>query len=89
MQDNGENSAEQVVAYFQQKRAQCLEQGIPRWNMVFDIGLGFNKSAENNLALVKDYSLIQSSLQGMPSLIGFSNKSSWGRLFGGDQETAN
>jgi len=31
---------------------------IPRWNIVFDIGLAFNKTTDQNLELLQNYDRI-------------------------------
>lgn len=52
------NTVDDIVQFFDKKLKQCLEMQIPRWNIVFDIGLAFNKTTDQNLELLQNYDRI-------------------------------
>jgi dihydropteroate synthase len=62
--------------------ALCTALGIKKTNIVIDPGIGFSKTAEQNLSLLKhldDFSALKS-----PVLVGTSRKSFIGKLLGAD-----
>lgn len=62
-----------LYAFFTE-RAQALAQaGIARGRLVFDPGLGFGKTAEQSLCIVRNIEIIRG--WGLPLLIGHSRKS--------------
>ena len=56
----------------------ALGAGVPRENLVIDPGIGFGKTADHNLDLLRD--LHQLKTLGLPVLVGTSRKSTIGRL---------
>ncbi|WWC86098.1 dihydropteroate synthase [Kwoniella dendrophila CBS 6074] len=56
----------------------ALKAGIKKWNIILDPGLGFAKSYNDNLLLLKNLPLLfeerQSKLKGYPMLVGGSRK---------------
>lgn len=70
----------QVLAYLAQ-RVQALEQlGIDRGRLVLDPGIGFGKTPEHNLTLLREQTQLLSL--GLPVLVGWSRKSTLGVLTG-------
>jgi dihydropteroate synthase len=62
-------------------RLEALEQaGIPRERIVVDPGIGFGKTAEHNLTLLRNVARLRSL--GRPVLIGHSRKRFLGKLLG-------
>ena len=58
----------------------AVVQGIPREQIIVDPGIGFGKTGEENLALIKNLGELKSL--GKPILLGVSNKSFIGRVTG-------
>jgi dihydropteroate synthase len=70
----------EVAAFLEQRIAFCVANGIPEERIVLDPGVGFGKTHEHNLALVRGLSTIVAL--GRPVLVGLSRKSLLGRLLG-------
>lgn len=75
----------QVIAYFEQRIAACLDAGISREALVLDPGIGFGKRLEDNLTLIANLAYIKATL-GLPVLLGSSRKSFLGLMTGSDVE---
>ncbi|WWD17983.1 dihydropteroate synthase [Kwoniella shandongensis] len=63
----------------------ALKAGVKKWNIILDPGLGFAKSHEDNLRLLKHLRILVSSgskLEGYPMLVGGSRKGFVGRVIG-------
>jgi len=73
----------EVRAFFQTRFAAAVQGGIAPEAIVFDPGIGFGKTLEHNLALIR--SLHQLTVAGRPLLLGVSRKSFIGRLLGSDR----
>ena len=58
----------------------ALNAGVPRENLIVDPGIGFGKTADQNLAVLKNLRRIKEL--GLPVLVGTSRKSTIGRLLG-------
>lgn len=56
----------------------ALGAGVPRENLVIDPGIGFGKTADHNLGLLRDLHRLKTL--GLPVLVGTSRKSTIGRL---------
>ena len=70
----------EVREFFCAVYAGCLQSGVPAPRIVFDPGIGFGKTVEHNLALLRQLpELIVSS---RPLLIGVSRKSFLGKVLG-------
>ncbi len=61
----------------------ALSAGVQIDHIALDIGLGFGKTFEQNLALIAKLDSIVSEFQGFPMLVGASRKSFIGRLLEG------
>ena len=59
----------------------ALAAGVPRENMIIDPGIGFGKTADQNIEVLRHLDRFKSL--GMPILVGTSRKSTIGRLLGG------
>jgi dihydropteroate synthase len=60
------------------ERAQAA--GVPRVSIIVDPGIGFGKTPDHNLALLRDLGALR--VLGLPILLGTSRKSTLGRLLG-------
>ena len=71
---------EDLLAFFRQRVASCLDAGVPERNLVLDPGFGFGKSLEHNLALLAGFGRFREF--GLPLLAGLSRKSMLGTITG-------
>ncbi len=74
MQDKPEyvDVLNEVMEFFTQRLDFCLSSGIKRDSIILDPGIGFGKTLEHNLILLKNIKTIKSL--GYPVLIGVSRK---------------
>ena len=70
----------EVAAFLEERLAFAVSQGIAEERVCLDPGIGFGKTVEHNLALVRRLDVL--ARLGRPILIGFSRKRSLGRLLG-------
>lgn len=70
----------EVVGYLHQGLTQAVAAGIPKEKLAVDPGIGFGKSVEGNLELLRRLPELQSL--GRPVLLGTSRKSFIGRVVG-------
>lgn len=70
----------EVVAFLEERLAFCVAAGIPEERVILDPGVGFGKTHEQNLALVRGLRSVVAL--GRPVLVGLSRKSLLGRLLG-------
>jgi dihydropteroate synthase len=71
----------EVVADLQRAVDRAAAAGIPDANVIVDPGIGFGKTAEQNLALLRDLAALR--VLGRPILLGTSRKSTLGKVLGG------
>ncbi len=71
----------EVIDYLQQRVEACIAAGICHHRLLVDPGIGFGKTVEHNLALLRGCSTIRTTLN-LPVLIGLSRKSFLGQLTG-------
>ena len=64
--------------------AAALEAGVPAERVIVDPGIGFGKTAEHNLVVLRRLDELQEL--GQPILVGASRKSFLGRIFGQEME---
>ena len=69
-----------VKAFLSERLAFAVAAGIPEANVCLDPGIGFGKTVEQNFELVRR--LGELAALGRPLLVGFSHKSSLGRILG-------
>lgn len=74
----GENFLKIMKLEFEKKISMLEEQGVARNKIILDPGIGFNKTCEQNLLVLKYISEIKS--WGFPLLVGASNKSFIGKV---------
>jgi len=68
----------EVMDFFEQKVDNCLLAGIKVKNIILDPGIGFGKTLEHNLILLKNIKKLKSL--GYPILIGVSRKTMIGEI---------
>ncbi len=71
----------EVTEFLQQQVDRCLMAGIAPERICVDPGIGFGKTAEHNLSLLKSIEKLQNSLQ-RPVLIGHSRKRFLAKILG-------
>ena len=79
-----EDVVQEVCDFLAEQAAKAIDYGVPANRVCVDPGIGFGKSIEHNLALVRDLRKI--SALGFPVLVGASRKSFIGRLLGSEEE---
>jgi dihydropteroate synthase len=72
--------ASEVAAFLEERLAFAVAAGIDEERVCLDPGIGFGKTVEQNFALVRRLDVLLSL--GRPVVIGFSRKSSLGRVLG-------
>ena len=70
----------EVVAFLEQRLHFATEAGIDEERVILDPGIGFGKTVQQNFELVRRLSELVAL--GRPVLVGFSRKSSLGRILG-------
>ncbi|RLB71327.1 MAG: dihydropteroate synthase [Deltaproteobacteria bacterium] len=82
MQQNPEYAdvVEEILSYLDESIAIALSHGVPREKLIVDPGIGFGKTLDHNLTILKYLREFQTF--GLPVLIGTSRKSFIGRLTG-------
>jgi dihydropteroate synthase len=70
----------EVAAFLEDRLAFAVSQGIPEERVCLDPGIGFGKTVAQNFELVRRLDVLASL--GRPVLVGFSRKSSLGRVLG-------
>ena len=76
-----EDVVSEIIGFFGERRDLCLDSGIKKSNLVYDPGIGFGKTPEHNVEILRGSSLREFRKIG-PVLIGASRKSFMGKLFG-------
>lgn len=74
---------EEVRAFFEDRFAALVAAGVAPEAVAFDPGIGFGKTLEHNLALLR--SLDRLAVEDRPLLLGVSRKSFLGKLLGSDE----
>jgi dihydropteroate synthase len=80
-----EDVVSEVAAFLEERLAHAVEAGVREELVCLDPGIGFGKTVEHNFELVRR--LDELTRLGRPVLIGFSRKSSLGRLLGDPDAT--
>jgi dihydropteroate synthase len=75
-----EDVVAEVRESFRQSAAACLASGIEMSHLAFDPGIGFGKTAEHNLSLLR--SLQDLGIEGRPLVLGVSRKSFLSKVAG-------
>jgi dihydropteroate synthase len=74
-----------VTAFFERSLVIAAHAGIARERIALDPGIGFGKTVQQNFELVRRLDVL--TALGRPVVVGFSRKSSLGRLLGDPQAT--
>ncbi len=77
-EDEAASDLPAVLARLSQLARECMQAGLPREKIVLDPGLGFGKTLEQNLALLRGWSKLAEL--GFPLMLGASRKSFLGKL---------
>ena len=82
MQMNPEytNVINDIITFLKQRVGFAVSHGIPKEKIIVDPGIGFGKTLEHNLAIVRDVHRFHET--GCPVLIGVSRKSMIGKITG-------
>src|SRR2546423_11369476 len=72
--------AAEVTAFLEERLAFAVDAGIAEERICLDPGIGFGKTVEQNFELVRRLDVLLAL--GRPVLVGFSRKSSLGRILG-------
>ena len=75
----------EVAAFLEERLRAAVDAGIAENRICLDPGIGFGKTVEHNFELVRR--LAELTALGRPVMIGFSRKSSLGKLLGDPQAT--
>jgi dihydropteroate synthase len=76
---------EVIAAFFVEKLQEMERVGLKREQVILDVGIGFGKTAEQSLSVMRNIKALQ--FLGLPLLVGHSRKSCF-RAFTGDAVTA-
>jgi len=68
----------EVAQFLSSRSAHCIDAGVAKNNVIIDPGLGFGKTAQHNLLLVKHLDVFTKS--NFPVLVGMSRKSTLGTI---------
>jgi dihydropteroate synthase len=77
-----DNVVAEILIFFRQTFSACLACGIHPMSLAFDPGIGFGKTVEHNLALLRNLDAMR--VEGRPLVLGVSRKSFLGKLVGSD-----
>ena len=77
--------AAEVAAFLEERLAFAVDAGIAEERICLDPGIGFGKTVEHNLELVRRLDVLLAL--GRPVVVGFSRKSTLGRLTGDPDAT--
>jgi dihydropteroate synthase len=77
--------ASEVAAFLEDRVRVAVDSGIAEDRICVDPGIGFGKTVEHNLELLRKLDVLVAL--GRPVLVGFSRKSSLGRILGDPQAT--
>jgi dihydropteroate synthase len=78
-----EDVVTEVADFFRQQYARVLECGVDPMTMAFDPGIGFGKTLEHNLTLLKNLERLR--VHDRPLAVGVSRKSFLGKLAGSSE----
>ena len=72
--------AGEVTAFLEERLAAAVAAGVAEERICLDPGIGFGKTTEQNLELVRRLDVL--TALGRPVVVGFSRKSSLGKILG-------
>ncbi len=76
-----DNLLADIASGLQRSVDSALAAGVPRANLIVDPGIGFGKTADQNIEALRELGRLREL--GLPLLVGTSRKSTIGRLLGG------
>ncbi len=76
-----DNLLEDIISGLQRSIETAIQAGVPRANLIVDPGIGFGKTADQNIEVLRELGRFKAI--GLPLLLGTSRKSTIGRLLGG------
>jgi dihydropteroate synthase len=76
-----EDLMEEVIADLRRAVNRAVAAGVPSSDVIIDPGVGFGKTAEQNLQLLRELATLRGL--GQPILLGTSRKSTLGKVLGG------
>ena len=76
-----DNLLEDIINGLRRSVETALAAGVPRANIIVDPGIGFGKTADQNIQALRELGRVKGL--GLPLLVGTSRKSTIGRLLGG------
>lgn len=75
---------EEILAFLRERVSFAVHAGIPRERIIVDPGIGFGKTLEHNLAILRNVSRFRET--GCPVLVGASRKGMIGKITGAPVE---
>ncbi len=75
-----DNVVEDILTFFKKSLEKLVKSGLPERCIVVDPGIGFGKTLEHNLEILRSIDRVMDL--GFPVYMGLSNKSLWGKLLG-------
>lgn len=75
----------EIREFFRQTFSACLASGIDPMRLAFDPGIGFGKTVDHNLTLLRNLDSMR--VEGRPLVLGVSRKSFLGKVLGSDALT--
>ncbi len=75
-----DNVIKEILSFFKKSLEKLVKSGLPEDHIVVDPGIGFGKTLEHNLEILRNIDKIANL--GFPVYMGLSNKSVWGKLLG-------
>jgi dihydropteroate synthase len=81
-----EDVVTEVADFFRQQYGRALECGVDPMTIAFDPGIGFGKTLEHNLTLLKNLERLR--VHGRPLVVGVSRKSFLGKLMNSSEMSA-
>jgi len=86
--DYGGKMLEEVARGLKERAHEAQLAGIPRWNIILDPGVGFAKTAEHNLEILRRLKELRFMVgESYAMLVGGSRKRFIGLIVGGEAET--
>lgn len=81
VQPHYDDVVREVLAFLEQRAQALLDAGVARSRLCIDPGIGFGKTSEHNVSLLKNLALLRQALD-LPLLVGVSRKSIIGAITG-------
>jgi dihydropteroate synthase len=75
-----ENAVNEILAFLKERVSFAVEYGIPAEKIIVDPGIGFGKTLEHNLDIIRDIGRFHET--GCPVMVGVSHKSMIGKITG-------